>query len=64
MTLNLSKKIVYPSLQARKEKEYLEEQFKTRLPYTIEKEYIPKDAHEFYIDFGPLIHPRTGQEVK
>ena len=64
MTLNLSKKIVYPSLQARKEKEYLEEQFKTRLPYTIDKEYIPKDDHEFYIDFGPLIHPRTGQEVK
>lgn len=65
MPLNLNKKIVNPSLQARKAKELLEEeQFKTRLPYTIEKEYTPKDAHEFYTDFGPLVHPRTGETVK
>lgn len=64
MVLNLSKKIVYPNLEYRKEKTRLEEEFKTRLPYLIEQEDIPIDAHEFYSDFGFIRHPRTGQVVE
>jgi hypothetical protein len=62
--LKLSKPTIYPSLESKKEKIRLEEEFKTRIPYTIEKEEIPKDAHEFYTDFGLLAHPRTGEPVQ
>lgn len=59
--MNLNKKIsIYPNLEAKKARE----EFHTELPYTVESEYIPKDAHEFYTDFGLLLHPRTGKPVK
>ena len=37
-----------------------EEEFKTKIPYVIEQEYIPFDPHEFYVDFGKLYHEETG----
>jgi hypothetical protein len=41
-----------------------EDEFTTTIPYAIEKEYIPKDPHEFYCDFGFLQHSRTGQLIE
>jgi hypothetical protein len=51
---------LYPNLESRWQKE----DFKTRVPYTIEHENIPKDAHAFYKSFSLLLHPRTGKEVQ
>ena len=47
-------------LQAERE----EEEFKTHLPYIIEKEDIPIDPREFYHDFGKLTHPETNEIVE
>jgi hypothetical protein len=41
----------------------LEKEFKSDLPYYIEKEDIPEDPQEFYQDFGYLEHPRTMQPI-
>jgi hypothetical protein len=53
--------IPYPQLNKRIEEE---QEFRTRIPYTIESEDIPQDPHEFYQDFGFLTHSRTGELVK
>jgi len=59
--MNIPKRIsIYPNLESQKG----EQEFSTLLPYTIEREKIPTDPHEFYQDFGYLTHPRTGQLVE
>jgi hypothetical protein len=52
---------VYPRREQRREEE---QEFETKVPYVIEKEDIPLDPQEFYEDFGPLEHQRTGRRVK
>lgn len=42
----------------------LEKEFKSDIPYFIEKEKIPEDPQEFYKDFGYLEHPRTMQPIE
>lgn len=51
---------LYPNLESR----WAKEDFNTKIPYTIEHEEIPKEAHKFYTSFGLLQHPRTSKEVK
>jgi len=42
----------------------MEDEFKTKLPYVIEKEYIPLDPREFYKDFGKIRHEETNEIVE
>lgn len=39
-------------------------EFKTEIPYYIEKEHIPEDPYEFYKDFGYIEHPRTLKPIE
>ena len=39
------------------------DQFRSDIPYHIEKEYIPEDPAEFYKDFGYIEHPRTMEPI-
>lgn len=41
-----------------------EKEFKTKIPYHIENEYIPEDPIEFYKDFGYVLHPETNEPIK
>lgn len=56
---NHVKKLQHAFLQQEQE----EEEFKTKLPYVIEDEYIPTDPREFYNDFGKLRHDETGEII-
>jgi len=50
---------IYDNYENEKAKE-----FKSDIPYHIDKEYIPTDPEEFYKDFGYLEHPRTRQPIE
>lgn len=55
--------ITYPKLEERLQKQREEQDFITRLPYTVPHENIPLPAREFFKDFGGIIHSLTGKPV-
>ena len=40
------------------------DEFATRIPYTIEHEYIPEKSRDFYADFGPIRHQSTNEIIE